>query len=1160
MSYQHIPFGSALNLELLLPDGNTSKYPQAHVYDSAGSEVSGSPFTLTHAVNALYRNTSFVPLTSGRFSAIFITYNDSGHTVESTKYGRARDNFEVDSRISEITAIKSQTDQLGFTGGNVNAETKVNSDKTEYSLTTAEKEDIADRVWDEARADHQTAGSFGEAAQGVISTARANNLDNLDTTVSSRESEINAATRFGTTDSKNTAIKAKTDQLQFTAGNVHADSKVVSDKTGYQTTLGDKSGVADAVWDESRGAHTVAGTFGESNQGVLSTQRANNLDNLDTTVSSRESEVDAQSRDTAVNAKLDNISGQTDKLTFSGSNVNAQTKVNEDKTGYALTFADQHLLVDKIWDEYLSGHQSVGTTGKALFDSQQSVAPESIANAVWDAALIDHYDPNTFGASVQDIREVVGDNFAELNSPIYGLNVLKNQATNNTSSIISEVNINEGKIDTILPEVVNSRTLIIAEVNQNEVKIDTLTADLIAAKADIIAEVNTNEAKIDSLTLQVGTIQNNTTSRFAVPTKLLKPDTGTKNYEFHLRLYDSQGNAEAPDSIPTIRIRRLDLGVDIVSGAAMTYLGSVGAYSYTYPIDAATPETHLLVEASVTEGGATRLVPAVTEVTEFQSDLDNIQSKLTVIDGKVTSTQSVVTNPTYGLSALKTGQTNIISEVDQNEVKIDQVKARTDLIPNSPATEASVANVTATVLTRPTISDINSSLATTEAAIRGVDNRDLTSVYNVFDVSGLLQSDDPRLNYLDVAVSSRSTLTAANVWGHATRTLSAFVLPPAEVDKIWDYATASLDTVGSIGKRLADNIDATISSRATAAQVSAELAGVAQQSTLLNVQTLVVQKNDLNAAKIDAVQVTVDGIKEDTDRIPLTPASEPTLIAEHNTTQLILANIESKVDGVKTKTDNLPSDPASQGSVIQIPTNPLLRTDIRLNNLDASISSRSTLTSVDLQPLAKTTEVTSSKDEILTRLVPIESKVDVVDGIVDAIKVKTDNLPADPASEAQATSNKDAVLTAIDNIPTSSGTTPEAVWSYATRELTSDPNLFKADVSDLATKDDVDGSVVNHYENCLSTVYNIITGAHDIIVWAEKNGEAVPATDCTVTVKTAAGSEIWTDTKASPNSDGLFSFSEITSSFQVYSNYYVVITMTVDGQARTSQKSFFTVG
>jgi hypothetical protein len=59
---------------------------------------------------------------------------------------------------------------------------------------------------------------------------------------------------------------------------------------------------------------------------------------------------------------------------------------------------------------------------------------------------------------------------------------------------------------------------------------------------------------------------------------------------------------------------------------------------------------------------------------------------------------------------------------------------------------------------------------------------------------------------------------ADKVWATAARSLTdkvGFALSAAGVQAIWDALTAALTTVGSIGKRLADDIDATISSRST---------------------------------------------------------------------------------------------------------------------------------------------------------------------------------------------------------------------------------------------------------------------------------------------------------------------------------------------------------
>lgn len=96
----------------------------------------------------------------------------------------------------------------------------------------------------------------------------------------------------------------------------------------------------------------------------------------------------------------------------------------------------------------------------------------------------------------------------------------------------------------------------------------------------------------------------------------------------------------------------------------------------------------------------------------------------------------------------------------------------------------------------------------------------------------------------DVKTSTRSTLEAAGVWSHGTRTLTSFgtlvanvwanatrtitggavdtvndktdyELSPGGVQAVWDAQTTDLDTAGSIGEALADNVDAPISTRSS---------------------------------------------------------------------------------------------------------------------------------------------------------------------------------------------------------------------------------------------------------------------------------------------------------------------------------------------------------
>lgn len=57
--------------------------------------------------------------------------------------------------------------------------------------------------------------------------------------------------------------------------------------------------------------------------------------------------------------------------------------------------------------------------------------------------------------------------------------------------------------------------------------------------------------------------------------------------------------------------------------------------------------------------------------------------------------------------------------------------------------------------------------------------------------------------------------------------------------------------------------------------------------------------------------------------------------------------------------------------------------------------------------LSTTYGLLSDSAEVINNL---ETKVDTIDGIVDAIKLKTDNLPSDPTSEINATANKDEII------------------------------------------------------------------------------------------------------------------------------------------------------
>lgn len=1314
MSYFRIPSGSELVLHVQLSDGNTGKYVRSHVFDADTMlEIPTSPFVLGHVALGLYANLS-VSVPDGRYVAVSIVYDDPGYTTPSSRYGRSTDIFDVND-IVNVNAISegvwretlagnapagSFGEAVSVIGTKVaDAPTVKTNTDTLVARLTAPRAALLDNlvdldtpvsgvpgeVWEQNRAAHSGAGTFGEA---------------LDVPVSTRQSEALADSRFGTLIDEHNAtqvslagvasnvnsIKDQTDQLAFSGGLVQAETVTNSDKGDVSLSAAGLLAVADAVWDEALSGHSTAGsagerlstaatgtnpalvaaavwnepkathnnvgTFGESNQGVVSVARAAALDNLDAAISSRESESSAASRSaansvnhattqgaidaldlkvgtpsgasiandiigikvdtvdiknrlgspvgasfsadiaaikadtapiladtgtiksrlgyggggsveasfTAQNAVVASIKTKTDQLGFSGGNVLARAVLVDDKVGYSLHASSVATVADAVWDETAASHVAAGSTGEKLTQAAAGTSPAAVADAVWDEAIAGHSGAGSVGALLLSTKTVVDGVQTTLADGTNGLAAIRTTVLNEGISTRAEVNANEVKIDAIVPAVTASQAAVIAEVNANEAKIDAIVPAISASQVAVIAEVNQNEAKIDAIQGTVGSIQNNTTARFIVPERLIKPTLGSKTYQFHLRLYDSAGNPEAPDSAPTIRIRRLDTGIDVVVGAAMTQDGAkVGAYYYDYVVTAGSFLAPVLVEATVVEGGVTRYLPSTSEVTEFEGDLAQVQATLNTVEGKVDGITADVQSGTHGLAAIKAGQTDIISEVSANEVKIDAVKAVVDAIPTNPSTSAEVAGVLAAVNTKPDLASITTVVNTARDNIKGTGGHTITNVIDqqATEFSAVAKTSDPRFANLDATVSSRGTLTAPQVWSHATRELTAVPgLDNADVKSIWDYQAGFATVVGSIGKQVVDNLDAKVSTRATAAQVTAALAGVAQETTLNAVQSSLSSEINANETKIDGVRAVVDTISAKTNNLPSDPASQTALSGAISVVDGKVSSSLVYTQAIKAKTDNLPADPAREATVTARPTNPLLASDPRLNNLANCDAPVSGITTPDVSLLATKSDVQNEHIATRAAVSVVNASVGSNISISNTIKTKTDGLPANIATTTDVTASRDAVLNNLN--ARGPELTAAQVWAYSTREITQDPMTFGPDISGLAEKTDLSAVAPHQYNFKMSTVRNPANGEQEIITWAEKDGVVATGSDCTVSVKDALGVLVWDATLASPNADGVFRFANPLS-VPKSQNYYITITMTVDGQPRTSRSPFYTV-
>lgn len=93
--------GTPVSLAVILEDGNAAMFPQAEIY-AAGSSAPLAVLDLPHKARGRYE-ANWTPPSPGVFAAIFITYSDAGHTVESIVYTR---------EIEQIFATANSIDDL----------------------------------------------------------------------------------------------------------------------------------------------------------------------------------------------------------------------------------------------------------------------------------------------------------------------------------------------------------------------------------------------------------------------------------------------------------------------------------------------------------------------------------------------------------------------------------------------------------------------------------------------------------------------------------------------------------------------------------------------------------------------------------------------------------------------------------------------------------------------------------------------------------------------------------------------------------------------------------------------------------------------------------------------------------------------------------------
>jgi len=267
-----------------------------------------------------------------------------------------------------------------------------------YTLTDfqATASDIADAVWDEAQADHTTAGTFGLYLDQTVSTAG----DGL--TVSAIVDGVWDEPQIG----------------HNTPGSfgLYLDSEVSNASDGLTVQE-----IVDGVWDEPHSGHNVGGTFGQDirqiKEGLIQVESSINdpaatADQFDTNLTSA---VDDFYRDKVISFISGSLQGQS--RVIQGYTGSSKTIILDESLTSAPADGDEFIILslhvhamteieervtDSVWDEPQSGHTTVGTFGYYL-DSEVSAAGggsltvQEIVDGVWDEPQSSHTDAGTFG-------------------------------------------------------------------------------------------------------------------------------------------------------------------------------------------------------------------------------------------------------------------------------------------------------------------------------------------------------------------------------------------------------------------------------------------------------------------------------------------------------------------------------------------------------------------------------------------------------------------------------------------------------------------------------------------------------------------------------------------------------------------------------------------
>ena len=407
------------------------------------------------------------------------------------------------------------------------------------------------------------------------------------------------------------------------------------------------------------------------------------------------------------------------------------------------------------------------------------------------------------------------------------------------------------------------------------------------------------------------------------------------------------------------------------------------------------------------------------------------------------------------------------------DTEISAIKSKTDALPSDPADASDIASSFATVNTK--LDTISGSVDTEVGAIKTTTDKldtalELDGAVWRYTVNALEQAPAGGGGSGPTAAAIADAVWDEPMADHLTGGSTGASLNGAgAAGDPWTASLPGAYGAGTAGKIIGDNLNATVSSRATQSSVDTvgtNVTGIKGKTD--NLPTDPADASDIAASfvtvntKLDAIDVSVDGI-DTTDWTDIEKQQIRHRIgidgASSGPTQPPSLATQTSVLDVKAKTDNLPVDPADASDIASSFATVNTKLDAIDDFVDTEISAIKSKTDALPADPADASDIAASFTAVNAKLDTID---DFLDTEVGAIKSKTDNLPVDPADASDIATSFATVNTKLDAINGSVDTEVGAiktvtdklntalevdgpVWRYTTNALEQAPSGTAAD-------------------------------------------------------------------------------------------------------------------